>query len=355
MRILIVDTMYPGFLAQHYGNRPGLSDQPYETQWRALMDRFFGTADSYSYYLDALGHQAHELVINCAPLQKRWSQEHRIPLRRRGRSDLVLSQADDFQPDVVYVQDLWTLSDRALERLGRGRLLVGQIASEPPPLDRLARFDLIVTSFPHFVERFRALGVQSEYLKIGFDPRTLDVLDAGRRSAGAVFVGSLGRTQHERGNTTLEQAARRVPIEFWGRGADEWPPGSPIRQRYHGEAWGLDMLKVLAGARIALNRHIDVAEGHANNMRLYEATGVGALLVTDEGSNLAELFEPGREVVTYRDEDELVERISYFLAHEDEAEAIGQAGKARTLRDHSYATRMRELVEILSRFTSSSS
>ncbi len=349
MRILIVDTMYPGFLVDHYSRHPDLAEKPYDDQWRALMDRFFGTADSYSHFLGALGHEAHEFVINCARLQQRWAREHRVPPWRWRGADLVLAQANEFQPDVVYVQDLTALSDRTLARLGRGRLLAGQIASAAPPPERLRRFDLIVTSFPHFVERFRALGVQSEYLKLGFDPRALEHAGGGERSNRAVFVGSLGRSQHEEGNLLLERAARRAPIDFWGRGADEWPAGSPIHERHRGEAWGLDMLKVLAGATIALNRHIDVAEGHANNMRLYEATGVGSLLLTDNGSNLPELFEPGREVVTYRNADELAEQILYFLERSDEAATIARAGQARTLRDHSYATRMRELLEILTR------
>ena len=43
-----------------------------------------------------------------------------------------------------------------------------------------------------------------------------------------------------------------------------------------------------------------MAKSYANNMRLYEATGVGALLVTDWKENLGEMFEPGKEVVAYR-------------------------------------------------------
>jgi spore maturation protein CgeB len=42
-------------------------------------------------------------------------------------------------------------------------------------------------------------------------------------------------------------------------------------------------------------------------MRLYEATGAGALLLTDDGTNLPELFEPGREVVVYSDAEDLVD------------------------------------------------
>ena len=85
----------------------------------------------------------------------------------------------------------------------------------------------------------------------------------------------------------------------------------------------------------------------ADNMRLYEATGVGTMLLTDARDNLAELFEPGREVVTDADEDDLVERIRHYLAHDDERRAIARAGQERTLREHTYAVRMGELVSIL--------
>jgi hypothetical protein len=348
MRVLIVDTMYPRFLDEHYAARPGLPEEPYDVQWRSLMHRFFGTADSYSHFLGELGHPAHEVVVNCEPLQRCWAKEHgvrRLPWRQE--VDLVLAQADELSPDVVYVQDLPALPDRTLAKLRRGRLLVGQLGTEPPSDERLRAFDLVVTSFPHFVERIRALGVRGEYLRIGFDPRVLDRLGEARREHDAVFVGTLGRRQWTRANPLLEEAARRVRIDFWGQGRDEWPPDSPVRANHHGGAWGLDMLRVLARARIALNRHGDVAEGYANNMRLYEATGVGTLLLTDEGKNLADLFEPGREVVTYADADDLAGKIRHYLEHGEEREAIARAGQERTLREHGYAERMRELVEIL--------
>jgi spore maturation protein CgeB len=107
------------------------------------------------------------------------------------------------------------------------------------------------------------------------------------------------------------------------------------------------MLRVLYESRIVLNRHIGAAGQFANNMRLYEATGVGTLLLTDEKENLGELFAPGRETVTYRDEDELVERVRQYLDDDDARRRIARAGQQRTLRDHTYLRRMEELLAIL--------
>jgi spore maturation protein CgeB len=107
------------------------------------------------------------------------------------------------------------------------------------------------------------------------------------------------------------------------------------------------MYEVLARSRVALNRHIDIADGYANNMRLYEATGVGALLVTEARRNLAELFEPGGEVVAYEDESDLVEKLRHYLADDGERMRVAAAGQARTLREHTYANRIGELAAML--------
>jgi spore maturation protein CgeB len=253
-----------------------------------------------------------------------------------------------FEADVVYFQNMHALEDSTLAALRRdGKLVVGQIASAPPKPERVRLFDLVLTSFPHYVERFRNRGVASEYFRIGFDPRILEVLPALEPARDILFVGALNGLRHRRGNRVLAKAARRLPIEFWGYDLRGWLPWSPIRRGYRGEAWGLEMYRLLRDARIALNRHIAEAEDYANNMRLYEATGVGSLLLTDVKRNLGELFEPGREVVTYDGVDELIEKARHYLSHEDGRAAIAAAGQARTLRDHTYEVRMRELVQIL--------
>jgi spore maturation protein CgeB len=106
---------------------------------------------------------------------------------------------------------------------------------------------------------------------------------------------------------------------------------------------------------VTLNCHgaIDVC-GHAstsiaNNLRLYEATGVGTCLVTDWKENLPELFEPGQEVVAYRSIEECIEKVRHLLSHESERARIAAAGQARTLREHTYQRRMEELLTILER------
>jgi hypothetical protein len=374
VRIAFVDTLYPAFTAEHYASRPGLAQAPYAEQHAALIGRAFGTSDAYSANLAALGHDAIDLLVNVEPLQVRWASDQGLPARprrlarwlpRRLRPHLegdalrriALAQIRAFGADVVYCQDLWFLTPDDLRALhGEGRLVVGQIASQPPPAEALRAFDLLLTSFPHYVDRFRALGVASEYFRIGFDERLLDRLrEAGVDPSpgapgrdGAVFVGGLNPDVHGEGVALLERLLGAVDaIAVHGYGVDRLPTDSAVRAAWRGEAWGLDMYRVLARAGIAINRHIAAAEGHANNMRLFEATGVGAMLLTEQAPNLDTLFRPGREVVAYDGVDDLIDKLRHYLADADARRAIAEAGQARTLAEHGYQARMQELVGLL--------
>ena len=312
MRILILDTYYPPFLRDHYAKRPGLAERSYAEQHRELLDRCFGTSDSYSRHLAELGHETAEIVANCKPLQLAWARENgrtRLALIRTrvpGRygiaaqiqllQRIALSQMEAFDPDILYCQDLSFFTPEQLDaqRLA-GRLVVGQIASPAPQLERLRVYDLLTTSFPHYVDRFRAAGLDAEYLKIAFFELVLDRLrdrgassdPRGVRDHRVSFIGGLDPTVHRRGIELLDHVVSEIPLEVWGYGALNLPPESGLRTRYRGEAWGLEMYEVLSKSQISINRHIDAADGYANNMRMFETTGVGSLLLTKQRRTLA--------------------------------------------------------------------
>lgn len=84
-------------------------------------------------------------------------------------------------------------------------------------------------------------------------------------------------------------------------------------------------------------------------MRVFEGAAAGALVLTDPVQNgFDELFEPGKEVIVYQDDDDLVAKVDYYLAHPQEREAIARAGQARTLAQHTYRHRVQQILEIMS-------
>lgn len=371
MRWLIINTTYGDFLRWLYAQQPGLESGRYQEQWQACMNSLFGVADFYSAGLRALGEDACDLIANNVPMQMQWAREHRLPCgrkrywrlrRRRGLPwphqpddkerlyDILAAQIRDYRPDIIYCMAIEFVGTAFLRRVqGLYRLAVAQHAAMVPGHQEYRGYDLILSSLPNLVENFRHHAVASELFRLGFGERILQHLNGIPRSQDVVFVGGLSGVQHDAGARLLERVCRRHNMSVWGYGLEGLPPDSPLRARYRGPVWGRAMYETLRSAKIVLNRHGPIAGPYANNMRLYEATGVGSLLLTDDKQNLAEVFAPGREVVTFRDADECADLAGYYLAHDAEREAIAQAGQARTLREHTYTHRMAELVQIVRR------
>lgn len=347
MKFLVLDTYYPSFLRRAYAGRPGLAEAPFEEQRAHLLGLAFGTADFFSRNLRALGHEAEELIVNGEAIQRMWAREHGLSVRGRGNSalfEILEAQIRTLRPDVLHLQDVpWTPPDLVRRLREVVPLVTGQTSYPLPPGLDVGPYDLLFTPVPHFVEMYRRRGVPVEFLRIAFDPSVLERLGPVPVTRGAVFVGGYAGAQHGPGAAVLEAVSRRAPVEFFGYGVEALQKDSPIRSGYRGEAWGIDMYRVLASSRIALNRHGPVAGRHAANMRLYEATGTGTMLLTDRKDDLGTLFELDREVVAWDSAEECAEKIRWYLDHESERAAIAAAGRARTLREHTYRHRMEEL------------
>ncbi len=326
------------------------------------MERCFGTSDAYSQDLRSSATRLNDVVVNCDPLQLALGDRaRRRPLaapsadgvapRRadhrvaRGVLDkIVAAQIAEYDPRSCTSRTSGSSARPSLIDCAARRLVVGQIASPPPESERLRRFDLFITSFPHFVERFRALGVESEYLQIGFHAQVLERLRPDARGATMyAFVGGLDprvpRARHCPARAAVLQA---FDVES-GATALGRSQTSPILRRYHGEAWGLDMYRVLARLADRGQSPHRAAEGYANNMRLLRGDRRRRAAHDRGEPRTSTLFEPGDEVVAYEDVDDLIGEDRCITSSTTTSGAIAAAGQARTLSDHTYERIMAEL------------
>ena len=136
------------------------------------------------------------------------------------------------------------------------------------------------------------------------------------------------------------------PVRVWGPG---WRRcrDPHVRTLVAGDGvWGRTKLGVYSTARVSLNPHhpLDVA---GVNARTFELAAAGACQVVDGKEGLATLFKPGEEVVVFRDLAELRRQLTYYLAHPDEARAIGANARRRALAEHTVRHRIHEILGVL--------
>jgi len=95
-------------------------------------------------------------------------------------------------------------------------------------------------------------------------------------------------------------------------------------------------------AKIGINMHLS---GELGNGRLYQLPANGVMQICDCADILGEVFEPGKEIVSYRNMDEAIELIRYYLEHDEERKMIAAAGFRKAMKDYKYSTCLDRVLE----------
>jgi hypothetical protein len=114
-----------------------------------------------------------------------------------------------------------------------------------------------------------------------------------------------------------------------------------------------DLVRMFSCSRLSLG-FATAGESHRAARRLrhlrlreFEAPMSGALYLTEDQPELAEYFTPGQEMLTYTDRDDLLDKVRYYLAHQEQAERIRRAGLERARREHTWQHRFADLFSAL--------
>ena len=119
-------------------------------------------------------------------------------------------------------------------------------------------------------------------------------------------------------------------------------PAAISATRSSANAYFDEMARTYSAARIGFNRSIS----NDVNMRVFEAVACGSLLLTNDlaDNGQAELFRDGVHLATYREPEELLDKLAFYLEREELRERIAAAGRAEAIAKHTYRHRMERLL-----------
>lgn len=89
-------------------------------------------------------------------------------------------------------------------------------------------------------------------------------------------------------------------------------------------------------AKIGINVH-NRGDYTVGSYRLFDLPANGVMQISDGGDYLDRFFKVGQEIESYTDADELLEKIHYYLVHDDEREKIALNGFKRVRKDYKIA------------------
>lgn len=127
-------------------------------------------------------------------------------------------------------------------------------------------------------------------------------------------------------------------FELWGNHPDRAKRGHALNELYASS-------KIVVGDSLCLG--FDHQEYWSD--RVFETTGRGGFIIHPYIKGLDDCFVDGKEIVFYRYGDfiKLKDHIDYYLAHDEEREAIRLAGHKHTKSEHTYTNRLTRMLEII--------
>jgi hypothetical protein len=359
-KILIIDTVYPKVLDNLRRKLKREKRFSYEYALNNLFNLRFGTSDIYSRLLNLNGWDSETVIANSPLLQFSWKEQfrdrnkgiyrnsfiltnvlfdliHSFPYTKNWLTNILLSQIHYHKPDIVYLQDLNFIDFQTLKSIrNSGIFIVGQIASPLPNNQIIRMYDHIYSSLPNLVNKINSMGTSASFLPIGFDSRVSKEIPNVEQRDLLTFVGGISSI-HSNTLPLLQQVLDHHPeLKIYGYGKREAKNSKSIYRVHLGEAWGLDMYKIFQNSYLTLNRHSEVSGPYANNMRLFESTGMGSLLLTDNKINISDYFIPNEEILVYDNFQHASDLVKWVKDNPGKARKIAENGLKRTLQDHTY-------------------
>ena len=218
----------------------------------------------------------------------------------------------------------------AVINLGRGLML-------------MAPYDALFFKEPHLVDRLRAmLDLPVYYLPQACNPRChRPAVPAGTEP----YLVIAGNMYPSRVRLLERLMAKGIPVRAYGSAIPRWIGDSAIRGIHAGRPiFAEEKARVFRSAVGVLN-NMHPAEVAGVNLRLFEAAGSGAAVLSEFRPVTPDLFTVGEEVLAFKDFDELVEQASRLLHEPGLTARLGDAAARRAHRDHTMAQRVVTIIE----------
>lgn len=345
MKFLKININYKDMVKDFFIKYPDISKKTYEE----ICDLYYGECYWPSIFLEKELEKQYNWKCNSIifPLEnnlqtsiffQKWCESKNIKSYLNTQYDSLLFQILHYTPDIIYIHEIWHMPNYFLENL---KYLIPNIKivgwnCAPASLKQLRNqknIDNIFTCSETIKKELINNGfVNATKINHMFSKNILDIIKRNNsKKYDITFFGELSKTWYQ-GRIDFLKALLKggFNLTIFGKTDDE-----ELEKYCKPSIYGKNIYEVIQQSKIVLNIHVDQTN-IAGNIRLFEITGIGSMLLTDYKQNMNELFKEGIEAVTFKTYEEAIKLIKYYLENEEEREKIALNGQKRTLKDYTY-------------------
>jgi spore maturation protein CgeB len=217
----------------------------------------------------------------------------------------------------------------------------------------LLYYDLYCTTKTYNIQELKDLGCpRVRFTGNAYDPATHRPMDlsAEEKERFGGPVGFIGSFEAQRAKSISFLAEHGIRVGVWGHG---WQENCKLNHKNlvikGGPIYGDDYAKAICSFDIVLG-FLRKLNRDLQTSRSIEIPACGAFMLAERTDEHLELFEEGKDAEFFGTNEELLEKVRYYLAHEAERKQIARAGRERCLKSgYSNHERLKEILARIDR------
>jgi spore maturation protein CgeB len=285
---------------------------------------------------------------------------HRIlgrPLYYRRFNQVLLHTALQFQPDLllttkgsyISAETLWEIKART------NALLVNYATddpfnprnSTPDILSAIPIYDLYACTKRAIMSDVKKAGCKSvAFVPFGYEPSMHYPEKCTSNEEQVRFAGDLafiGGADSDRSSIFRRLAAENtVSLALYG---GYWDRDRALKRYHRGTVYARDYRLALGESKICLGL-VRRANRDGHSMRTFEIPACGGFMIAERTEEHLEFFEEDKEVAFFGSDDELIDKIRYYIRRDKLRRQMADAARKRLLVGHNtYCDRLTQILE----------
>lgn len=192
-------------------------------------------------------------------------------------------------------------------------------------------YHAMTTTYPEYVSEYHRDGI-SHILPTQWAARSDQLLRPLSSRECLYPVSFIGEAHGNRKQRIQWLQKQGISVSCFGYG---WP---------HGPISADEVPKIMRNSVISLNFANSRGQRNQLKARTFEVPGAGGFLLTEPAPDLINWYIPDEQIAVFQSDQELVQKIKFFLSHSDIRDRIAAAGFERTRLDHTYEKRLQSVL-----------
>jgi spore maturation protein CgeB len=216
--------------------------------------------------------------------------------------------------------------------------------SSDPFHQQIPEYDAILTygGGPVSRDEYLKLGARRYHsIYNGLDPEThYPISSDPPLRCDVMFLGNRLPDREQRVEELFLNAAKLAPDKTFMLGGEGWsdkPLPTNVRWIGHVSTDDHNRMNCSANMVMNINRSSMASFGFSPPTRVFEVAGAGACMLCDDWPGIEDCFRVGEEILVVRSAQDVVDALAKYDGRS--RQRIGEAFRARALRDHTYAQR----------------